>query len=171
MFGRDRHRFAETERVGIIKAAVGTFGFRLVGNQHDRLAAATQQFAKGLVERRQAVFGIDHEQRQIGFLDRRFRLGTHAAFERIGAGLFETSRIDDRESQVDKLGIARPAVAGDARRIVDKRQLLANQTVEQRGLADIGAPYDGDGEVHDRSLGPEGRIVRAPCRMRRYCRA
>lgn len=81
-------------------------------------------------------------------IDRRFRLGPHAALKRFRPGLLQTGGIDDGETQVDELCLARPAVAGHAGRIIHQRQLLSDETVEKRGLADIGAPDYGDGEAH-----------------------
>jgi hypothetical protein len=40
--------------------------------------------------------------------------------------------------------VGEAAVAGDAGLVVDQGQLAAGQTVEQRGLADIGSADDGE---------------------------
>ncbi|ENN87996.1 hypothetical protein RHSP_50509 [Rhizobium freirei PRF 81] len=69
----------------------------------------------------QSHLGIDDEQRQIGFVDRRFRLGAHAALKGFILGLFKAGRIDDAEAKIDQLGVAGSAVTRDTRRIVDER--------------------------------------------------
>ena len=69
--------------------------------------------------------------------------------------------------------LALAPVAGHARPVVDQRQLLADQPVEQGGLADVGAADDGDGG----QLGHEARCPaaftarRSTGRCRRGCRA
>ena len=52
------------------------------------------------------------------------------------------------KSQVVELGGVDAAVAGDARRVVDERQLPAGQPIEQRRFADVGPADDGDFEAH-----------------------
>ena len=63
------------------------------------------------------------------------------------------------KSQVVEPGGMDAAVAGDARRVVDKRQLPADQPIEKRRLADVRPADDGDCEAH-RSVttSPEPRI-------------
>src|SRR5205823_6400595 len=53
---------------------------------------------------------------------------------------------DDRELPIAPLGSAIQAVAGSARLLVNHRSMLADQTVEQSRLADVGSPN----ERHDR---------------------
>ena len=98
------------------------------------------------IERRHAGPRIDHEQAQIGRADRRFGLRPHAAGEAVGRRFVEAGRIDGGEAEVAEMGLAFAAVAGDAGEIVDQRQTPADQPVEERRLADIGAPDDGDAE-------------------------
>ena len=61
-----------------------------------------------------------------------------------GGGILEAGGIDDVEIQVVETGGMHAAVAGDARRVVDERQLLAGQAVEKRRLADIRPADDGE---------------------------
>jgi hypothetical protein len=63
-------------------------------------------------------------------------------------GLFKAGGVDDRKAQVDEACLAWATVAGDTRGVVDERQLLSNQTVEKRRLADIRATDDGDRKAH-----------------------
>ncbi len=148
MFGGDRARVTKAEGKGVVETGIGTARFRLVGHQHHRLAATAQHFGQRLVGRRQARLGVHDKQRHIGFVNRRFRLRPHAALKRFRPGLLQTGGIDDGETQVDQLRLAGAAVTGDTRRVVHQRQFLSDQTVEKRGLADIGAPDYGDGEAH-----------------------
>ena len=41
------------------------------------------------------------------------------------------------------------AVAGDAGKVVDQRQALADQAIEQRRFADVRPSDNGDREAHD----------------------
>ncbi len=124
--------------------------FRLVGNQHDRLAGTAHHFGKGAVGRRQAVLGIDDEQNNVGFLNGSLGLGAHPRFQAVIGSFFKTRRIDNLKLQIVELGIVDAPVARDARQVIDQRQLAADEAIEQRGLADIGTPDDGDCKTHGR---------------------
>ena len=148
MFGRNRRRLAETERVGIIHAGFGAARFGLVGDQNNLLARTPHEIGEGYVGRRDAGLGVDKEEDEISFADGKFRLGTHAAFERFAVNLLEPCRIDDIELQIVKLGAMDAAIAGDAGKVVDERDLAADEPVEQRGLTDIRTADYCDGKAH-----------------------
>ena len=152
MFGGDRDRFAETEAIGIIHARFGATRFGLVGNEHDRLVLLAQHIGEDFIDRGQAGFCIDEKERDVGIVDRGFRLGAHAAFERIGTGNFQTGGVDHGEAQIDKARVTGPAVTGDAGGIVDEGKLPAGEPVEQGRLADIGPPDDCESETHERPV-------------------
>ena len=63
-------------------------------------------------------------------------------------GLLEPGRVDDAEAQGAEPRLAFAAVAGDARAVVDERELLADEAVEQGRLADVRPSDDGDGGRH-----------------------
>jgi hypothetical protein len=177
MLGRNRTGFAQAEPEGIIHTGFRALGFGLVGHQHNRLAALSQDIRQQFVGRGQPGLGVDQEQGAVGLIHGRFALGAHAAFQRIGSCDFEAGGIDHAEPEIDQTRIARTTVAGYARRVVDKRQLAAGKPVEQRRLADIGTSDNGKGNGHDGSL-PEGivsvrvgRAVRTCRRGRRSCPA
>ena len=67
---------------------------------------------------------------------------------RLALGLVETGRIDGEAYAAGEMGLALAAIAGDARLVIDKRQLLPNQPVEQRRLADIGPADNGNRKGH-----------------------
>ena len=64
--------------------------------------------------------------------------------------------IDHAEAEIEQLGIAFAPVTRDAGSVVDQRETLAHQPVEQSGLADIGTADDGDGGQQDRDPISEG---------------
>ena len=59
--------------------------------------------------------------------------------------VLETGSIDHPEVEAEQLRLAFAPVAGDAGTVIDEREALAHEPVEQGGLADIGAAHDGDG--------------------------
>ena len=120
--------------------------FRLVGDEHDRLADDAEELGEVRVERRHAGARVDHEEAEIGRADRRFGLRAHAAGEAVRRRFVEAGGIDGGEAQVAETRLALAAVAGDAGQIVDQRQPPADQPVEQRRLADIRPADDGDAE-------------------------
>ncbi len=89
------------------------------------------------------------------------------------------SEEDARETELEKM-LYHYAIIEVAAMVADpssdQRIPATGQPVEQRRLADIRAPDDGDGEAHVVSFSfwacSTVRVeIRAPCRMRRCCRA
>jgi hypothetical protein len=149
MLGGDRDRIAEAEAIGLAGIDLALLGLALIGDQQDRRLALAQAPGEMLVERRHAGAAVDHQQRDVGFLDRGLGLLAHPGFQAVVERVLEPGGVDHREIEIAEMRLADPAVAGDAGLIVDDRQLLADQAVEQGGLAHIGASDDGDGEGHD----------------------
>ena len=110
---------------------------------------AAHEIGEGAVDRRQAGARIDQEEDRIGRGDRGFGLRPHAAGQALGRRLLEAGGVDHREGEIAEPRLALAAVAGDARPVVDQREPLADQPVEQRRLADIRPADDGDGEAHE----------------------
>ena len=100
------------------------------------------------VGRGQTLARVDHQQRDIGLVERARGLRPHAADQRVGRRLLEAGRVDQPEAQIGDAALALAPVAGHPRQVVDQRQLPADQPVEQRRLADIGAPDDRNREGH-----------------------
>ena len=113
---------------------------------------------------------VNQEKSDICLDDRLLGLLAHPAFETVLIGLFHSPRINDLELQIANMGIGHPAVAGNARRIIDKRKLLANQPVEQGGLAHIGPADNGYCKGHGlfaskRSANQPAALMPFPARM------
>ena len=94
---------------------------------------------------------VDDEQDRVAILESLLRLCAHAPGERFGIALLEASRVNDRECEIGKSRVAFAAVAGDARLVIDQRELASHQTVEQRRFADV-RPAD------DRDPGAQSRL-------------
>ena len=101
------------------------------------------------VDRRHALARIDHEQRDVGLVERALGLRPHAAGKRLGRRLFEPGGVDQPEVEIGDMPLALAAVAGHPGQIVDQRQLAADEPVEQRRLADIRPADDRDREAID----------------------
>ena len=95
---------------------------------------------------RHADARVDDEEDRVGGEDRGFRLRPRAARQRGGVAFLQAGGVDHREAQVGELGLALAPVARDAWLVVDERQLLADEPVEQSGLADVRPPDDRDRE-------------------------
>src|SRR6185436_8827728 len=85
--------------------------------------------------------------------NRRLGLLHHAADEAIGPAFVEAGGIDRRERKIAETTLTFAAVAGYARPVIDQREALADQPVEQRRLADIRPSNNGKGEGHGMDLG------------------
>ncbi len=140
-------------------AGVRRPAFALVGDHDHRLAGAAHQIGEGVVGRQQPGARVDHEQHRVGGCDRGRGLRLHPAGEACGRGLVEAGGVDHREGEIAELRAALAAVAGDAGLVVDQRETLADQAIEQRRLADVRPSDDGDREAHD---GARGANVTAP---------
>ena len=106
----------------------------------------------------QAGARVDDEQDRVAVDKRRFRLRAHPARKRGRVAFLEAGRVDDGEGKVGEPRLALAAVAGDARLIVDERELAPDEAVEQSRLADV-RPAD------DRDLG--AHVISSPARLAR----
>ena len=145
VFGGDLDGITQAQRIAFGDAEFPGAPFRLVGDEDQRGAAPPQPIGEMLVERGDAGARVEDQQRHIGIADRHIGLFAHPARQGGSVGILESGGIDSGEDQVVQVRLALAAVAGDAGRIVDDRQLAADQPVEQRRLADIGTPDNGDG--------------------------
>ena len=109
------------------------------------VVSARSQRADLLVERSHALRRIDQEQRGVGVAHRGFGLLAHPAGQRLRVLVLEARRVDHSEIKPEKLRLAFTAVARDARPIVDQREALADEPVEQGRFADVGPADNGDG--------------------------
>ena len=163
VFSRKRNRFAKAEAEGFDQTRLGSAAFGLVADQVHDLAGLAQNLSKALIERHHAGARVDHEQDDVGFLDRQLGLLAHAVFEAPIGHVFVTGGVEHAEAEISDMAFGLTAVAGDAGRIIDKRNLAADEPVEQRGFADIGATDNGNGDGHGRFIRSE-RSAAGPIR-------
>ena len=129
-------------------AAVAAAPLGLVGHYDDRNVRSAQPVADFAVERGQPGPCIDHEQDRIRIGNADLGLNPHPARQSAGVFIFPPGGIDDGEAHPCKLHVAESPVARDARLVVDQRELLAHQPVEQGGFAHVGAPDDDYARQH-----------------------
>ena len=123
-----------------------------VGGKDHGLARRAHELGEDLVGGDNARPRIDQEDDEVGLLDGGHGLLAHAGGE-TRIAVLEPRGIDQPDRGCSKLGIGLAPVAGQSRLIVDEREALAGEPVEQRRLADIRPSDDGDGEGHE--AGPE----------------
>src|SRR5581483_7906425 len=91
-----------------------------------------------------ALARVDDEERHLRLVERPLGLAAHARFQALVGDVLEAGGVDQLEVDVAEPTRGEAAVAGDARPVVDQRELAARQPVEQGRLADIRPPDDGD---------------------------
>ncbi|MNI57893.1 hypothetical protein D3C73_1129800 [compost metagenome] len=148
MLGRDRHRFAEAQAVRLAHAAAALAAFGLVGQQDDGLVHLAQAVSEDAVQRGHAFARVHHEQDQVRVVDRRLGLLAHPGFQALVSDVLIPRRVDQGQIHVADHAVGVAAVAGHAGAIVDQRQALADEAIEQCRLAHIGAADDGDLQSH-----------------------
>ena len=143
VFGADRSGFAETQRKALEYARIALAAFGLVGHQYDRNRLFAQPARDFLVERGEPDPRIEHEHGRIGTFEADLGLLAHATRQAFRILVFPPGGIDDLEFEPRNDGIAEAPVARDAGLVIDQREALADQTIEQRRLADV-RPADDD---------------------------
>ena len=151
MLGGKRDRIAEAEPECLVDAVPRARSLGLVCDDDDRLAGAAHGGGEMPVSGGEAGARVDDKQDRVAILESLLRLRAHAPGERFGIALLEARRVDDRECEIGKSRVAFAAVAGDARLVIDQRELASHQTVEQRRFADV-RPAD------DRDPGAQSRL-------------
>ncbi len=150
MLGGQRDRLAEAEREGFERTGGGGAALALVGDHDGRLAGLAHQLGKRTVARGEAAARIDHEEHRIGRLDRGPGLRHHAPRQAAGRRLLEPGGVHHHEVEIAEPGLALAAVARHSGPVVDQGEPLADQPVEQGGLADIRPSDDRHRESHGR---------------------
>ncbi len=130
----------------------------LVGGHDNTLPRAPEQLGDLAVDRRQALPDVEQEDDDLGLVDRNFGLGLDGRLRLVfGAVKVESRGVDHGELAAAPVGDPVQAVAGQPGLGIDDGLAPAQDAVEQRGLADIGAADDGDDGARHRSIRPERR--------------
>ena len=144
VFRAQSDRFAKAQCERLVQPRIARAALGLVGDRHHRHRLGAQPAGDLLVERGETSARVDHEQRGVGTFQADLGLRAHAAGERLGVLVLPPGGVDDGEVHASQDRIAHAAVARHPGLVVDQRQLLADQPVEQRRLADVGPADDDD---------------------------
>src|SRR5690349_7722669 len=97
---------------------------------------------------------VDHQQKQIGFLDRLQHLTLDLDIHRNPWIVGETTGIDQPDLPPVPIGSREVAVARGAGLLTDDRVVFADDPVKQCRLPDVGSAYESyDREVHTAATG------------------
>ena len=140
--GRDREGLAQPQVPQGGGVPLLGRGVDLVGGQHHRLAAAAQHPHHAGVGLGDADLGVDDQQDGIGHLHGDLGLGGHGGVE-AGHVHLPSAGVDDGEAAPGPLrGVGDP-VARDTGGVLDDGLATAQDPVDQRRLAHVGAADDG----------------------------
>ena len=148
MLGRERNGLPEAELIGFHQPGFCRAALGLVADQMHVLARLAQHLCEALVQRRHPGAGVDHEEDDVGFPDGQLGLLAHAVLEAAIGHVLVAGGVENAEGEVRDAALGLAPVAGHAGRVVHQRDLAADQAIEQRGLADIGATDNGNGDGH-----------------------
>ena len=140
----DRDRVAEPEAVELERLRLGAGLIDLVRDQEDRLARAAQDRGQLLVAGRDARPRVDDEEDEVGLGDRAARLLGDLLRQRRRVGHVHAAGVHEQEAPARPLADELLAVACDARGLVHDCLTGAGQAVDERRLAHVREPDDGD---------------------------
>ena len=140
----ERNRVAEAEPVELQRVRLAPGLVDLVRDQEDRLVRVPEDRRQLLVARRDPGPGVDDEEDEVGFGDRRPRLVGDLLGQRRAVGDVDAARVDEQEAVAGPLADELLAVARDSGCLVDDGLASAGQPVDERGLADVREADDGD---------------------------
>src|SRR6266478_9881900 len=141
VLGRDREDWnadaMENAGVGFLR-----HGVDFVDGNHKRFAGRTQEPRQFFVEGRQASLAVYNQDEERGLLDRHMRLAQDFLRDQGLVVGDDAASIDNLQRPAAPLCLAVNPVARDARLVGDNGAARAGQTVEERGLAHVGAADD-----------------------------
>ena len=125
----------------------------LVDGHDHRRGRPPQDLRDLLVGGRQAGRRVDDEDDDVGLLDGQAGLVLDALLDGVAGVDLQAAGVDDDVAAVVPLGHAVEPVAGRAGAVLDDGPTLADDAVEERGLAHVGAAHDGhDGQAGERRV-------------------
>jgi len=151
VLGREQDRVGEAELVDLVQEVLLAGVVRLVGAHHHRPPGAPEHQCDVPVERGQALANVDEQHDRLRLLDRDLSLRLDGGARGVvGAFQVQPGGVDHRDLAPSPFAHAVEPVARQAGRGVDDRLAPAQQAVEKRGFADVGAPDDrNDGACHE----------------------
>ena len=116
----------------------------LVDRQKHGLPAADQQAGQLEIGRGEFGAAIDYENDGVGLFERYLCLAKDFRGHEVLVIGENATGIDNAQSTPAPFGLAVEPVPGDAGLVADNRSSGADDAVEERGFADVGAAHDGD---------------------------
>jgi len=152
VLGRDPVHALEAEAGEV--GGVARLPLRLVHHDEHLLAVAAQVARDLLVVGEQAGPPVHQEKHDVGLLDRALRLQSGGAEQRVVGAEKQASGVDQLERPPLPGDLRVVAVAGGAGPSVGDGLAPAADPVEERGLADVRAPDEGNARKWDHSGAP-----------------
>ena len=152
VFRRQADGIAQAKAIAFVDRVLPDAPLGLVHRQDDLRARTAQQVGEDLVGRRDPRTGVGDEQAGIRVAHGVFRQLAHPAGQAFIGRLLQPRGVHHGKAQIAQPRLALAQVAGDTRLVIDQRQALADQPVEQGRFADIGPADDGEGESHGAAL-------------------
>ena len=143
MFGRDRIRLAQSERI-IFEQFVLRKMIHFIDDEDDRLFAAAQLFRHIAVGSRQFLPAVHHPEDDLRHVDGGVCLPKDLLPQDICRFQFDAARIHDGELFTAPDSIRIQPVARDAGAVFGNRDLAPRNFIEQGALAHVGPPDDRD---------------------------
>ncbi len=144
VLGGNGHRIAEAQAIEIREPRLLGRGVHLVRRQHDGAVASPEDPCDLEVERRRPDARVDDEHDEIRLLDREEHLAADALDQGLLGRGIEAAGVDHGRLPPLEAHAAVEPIARHAGRVTDERLASADETVEERRLADVRAPDDRD---------------------------
>ncbi len=133
----------------------------LVEHQHHRQSGGGAGRKRRVVLGRPAR-GLDHQRDHVGVAERATRGAVEVPVDRAPGGLVQARRVDEHQLPAGDGMHAEDAMARGLRLRRDDADLVADQRVDQRGLAHVGAPDDRHQTAAERRRARPGGVHAAP---------
>jgi hypothetical protein len=159
VLGRDRVERLDAERIEFADQVVLLRGVDLVHRQQHRLLELAQPLDQLLVQRIEAGAAVDHRDHDVGLLGGDQRLDAHRPPQLLVLLGLEAAGVDDQEAAVAPAADGDVAVARHARRRRHQRPPRVGEAIEQRRLAGVRPPDEGDDRQRLQHLGPRQRGI------------
>ena len=148
MNGGDRIDSLETQRCELCCAGGCLIVIGLVHHHQDWLLDRTQLLGHLLIQRDDALLNVDDQQNHVRRLDGQIHLQQCGSGDHIG-GFFpaqqtDTARVHQRVGATMPFGLGHHSVTSDTGLIMNNSDAATDDSIEERGLADVGTAHDGD---------------------------
>ena len=138
MRGRNRHGFAQTERIELPEHLVLAVGVvELVDGEHDRNIAFEKDACDVGVLARHTRAAIDDEDDAIGLLAGNERLARDGSLEHVRIAKGDATRIDDHEIDAIPVGAMVRTITRHTAHLVHNGIFGLRYAINERGLSDI----------------------------------